>query len=457
MMFLSTAEFSSDERELNPAQVAAIFECYTNLHGIRVARDAFISMTLHCPPAVILKTLVQKQSKELEMLMQIYWLTWLENVYDWLKMFGICPWYLERVEKTIHYIPVVPPFGSGVIKTFLNKKHKQEFRWYWKDNKASIDYDKNMYFEHDGNPPTIEGFIRSPIATLIAEYNSSKIARNSCEMVWNQQARQQHIIEHHPPRNMPGDDNLVTLESFGERIAGQIIEDKERLNTMKINVKSANLKDVLKRTAAKNLGLDPSFGNPNIPTENAAQHYNMYTSSLISKATTLPPDFVYKAVPSPSITIDYVKINERMDEICSSIMDVPPNWIQGTSAKTVAAAHSSSRFVNERIKHWISLFERLCKKAIISAYGSTIQNELDDFRKIKNIVSLYADEEIVVIMPCTPVANIGDIQQIYTNGMISKENAALHIFNIIGVPATDIEMVQPPEMTKAISSSSSLI
>jgi hypothetical protein len=368
----------------------------------------------------------------------------MENMYDWLKMFGICPWYLEKVEKTMHYIPVVPPFGSGIIKTYMKKK-RQYFSWYWKEEQQ-MQADKNMYFEHDGNPPNIDGTIKSPVATIIAEYNTSKIVRNVSEMVWNQQARQQHIIEHHPPKNMPGDDNLVTLESFGEKIAGQVIEEKERLHNVKLNVKASNLRDVLKRTATKNLGLDPSFGNPNTATESATQHFNMYTSSILAKATTLPPDYIYKSVPNPEVSANYIQIQERMDEICSSVMDVPPNWIQGTSAKTVAAAHSSSRFVNERIKHWIGLFERTTKKAFILAYGDMIQANLEDMRKISNLISLYADEEIVIIMPCTPVANISDIQQIYSNGMISKENAALHIFNIIGVPANDIELVEPPRI-----------
>ena len=164
------ANTDDNEQRLNELQVEVVEEIYNTIPYIRIARDAFISMALHCPPTLSLKSLRGIQSPELDLLMEMYWLPWLRDMYDWLKVFGVCPWYFERVEGTDDVIPVVPGMDQGYITTYVNKKHRQKFKWYWTDQPVQNtnvlpEQDRKMYFEHDGSPPSNNGCLRSPMTS----------------------------------------------------------------------------------------------------------------------------------------------------------------------------------------------------------------------------------------------------------------------------------------------------
>jgi hypothetical protein len=143
--------------------------------------------------------------------------------------------------------------------------------------------------------------------------------------------------------------------------------------------------------------------------------------------------------------------------MATSVMDVPPHWFEGSNTRTVVGAQSAFRFVNERIKYWIAYFEKLVKKAFLISYGVVIQNELESrARQIsyaaltpERLLGIYADEEVEVHMPCTPIAGPADIRQLYLDGMIDKEGASRHLFTILGVPTQDISLVEPPILPTA--------
>jgi hypothetical protein len=454
---MSSIQEAFNERELNVDQMNAIREVYTTIPRIRVARDAFVSMVFHCPPQIVLKSMRETMvtTRELDMLIETYWMPWMADMYDWLKMFGVCPWYFGKLRNTIHSIPIVPPYGSGIIKTYMDKKRRQRFKWFWvRDyNDLDTESDPTMYFEVDGRPPSLNGYILSTVATLLPDFRTAKLVRENSEKAWQQQAHQQHIFEMHPPKNMPGDENLATLESFGERIAGQVIRDKESMANLKVNVRMDYLADHLLKSTMKNKGMESKYGQGfYLPTDTKRDAYGLQTASIIQKGTPLPPDYVYKPVPSPNVTANYLAILERLDSMATSVMDVPPHWFEGTNTRTVVGAQSAFRFVNERVKYWIGFFERVTKKAFLVSYGVVIQNELENrVRQIsyaaltpERLLGIYADEEVEVHMPCTPIAGPADIRQLYLDGMMDKETAAAHLFTILGVPIQDVSIVEPP-------------
>jgi len=203
---------NNGETPINKKDMKDIVDAFHHIPNLLLARDAFVSMILKCPATVTLKTLNQKQTKELEILMELYWLKWKIDMYDYLQMFGIAPWYWKKLQGTDHHIPVVPPFLSGYFTTYLDSRHEQQFNYYYNDNEKTV---SGMYFEIKGHPPTLNGQFTSPVSTILSDYKTCKILRQASELAWYQQPRQQHIIEHHPAKNYPGDDNLVTLESFG--------------------------------------------------------------------------------------------------------------------------------------------------------------------------------------------------------------------------------------------------
>lgn len=229
------------------SEVQDVYEIYHKTSVVKTSRDAFLSMCLHNPPQVKFNSgeTTRLPTEQLNLILTLYFVPWLKASYDWIKMVGVFPWYFETIRDTGFRVPVVPPFGSGYIVTLLNDRHKQEFRWYWSDTGK---HDRKMFFERKDHVPTLNGSLTSPIASLLGEWKTQKIVRQSHELAAYRQAHQQHVFEYHPPRNQVGDDNVTTLETFGEKIAGDVISAQERMNDARITVRTDALYKALLET-----------------------------------------------------------------------------------------------------------------------------------------------------------------------------------------------------------------
>jgi hypothetical protein len=211
------------EVQLDPAQVRDVHELYTTHPIIRAGRDSFVNMILRCRPSVTLKSMPFNITQELEMLLDFKWRHWAENVYDHVKMFGLCPFYLEKVPGTVHKYPVVPVFGSGVISTYLDNKSKQQFKWHESaqgmGRMRSTDTEKKdilWWYDSEIALPTKDGKLRSAVSTLLMDWRTRKIMIESMEIAQYQAARPQHVFEYSPPKSQHTEDNFTTLNSFGK-------------------------------------------------------------------------------------------------------------------------------------------------------------------------------------------------------------------------------------------------
>lgn len=447
----SQGYFNNNEIRLNRNDVNDIVDAYTTIPNIIIARDAFVAMILKCPAVIKLKTLKQEQTLELEILMELYWLTWKIDVYDWLQMFGVAPWYWEKILHTEHEVPVVPPLLSGEIATFMDGKHKQHFRYYYNDTSKPAG---GMYFETKGHAPMITGKLRSPVSTILKDYKTAKILREASELAWHQQARMQHVFEFHPPRNYPGDDNLVTLESFGENIAASVMRQQEELHNKKMNIRKSDMQQALMMAAYKNKGLNQKYGTTGyLSSETRSEQWERANASIVERGIPLSADFTYKPVPAPQIHANYVEIMHRLDQVSSAVMDIPANLLEiaTTRAATQINVQGNIRIVNERIKEWINYFQRITKKVFLLGYGDMIQEELNHRHfhgrlKPDELISIYADQEVEVYMKCSPIAQISDIRQAWLDGMMKKKTATQHTFSILGIPQGEISLTEYPDM-----------
>lgn len=427
------------ETQIIVSEVQDVFEIYHKHPYIKTTRDAFMSMTLHSPPVVTFhrgkgKGTEEDPTEELKLILKMYYVPFLENIYDWIKTVGVCPWYFETIRDTGHRVPIVPPVGSGYIVTLLNDKHKQEFRWYWNDGGK---YDRKMYFEKKDHVPTLNGSLTSPISSLLQEWKTLKVIRQSTELVAYRQARQQHVFEYHPPRNQVGDDNITTLESFGEKIAGGVMMAQERLQDAKITVRTDALYRAMLETSSANRGMQRTFGvGPFLRSEEQGEQWERENASVIDYALTMKPDFSYKPVPTPKLDIKLQEISQRFDHASSAVMDVPLQMID-SSGRVSSNMQGIMRFVNERIKEWLSFFEQVTKKVFLLSYGKILEESIQR-QPYKMIQQFTTDQSIEVHIPVTPVATYGDLKQAYTDELYKKETFAEHAFNSLGLPKEDI-------------------
>ena len=88
--------------------------------------------------------------------------------------------------------------------------------------------------------PTIDGYYTSPIATLLKSYRTVDILRRAQEVASYQAARPPHIFEHHPPKNGNDDNHLVSLDAYGEKAAGTMLNQVEGFAARKAYIDIAN-------------------------------------------------------------------------------------------------------------------------------------------------------------------------------------------------------------------------
>ena len=78
-----------NEVRLAADQVQDAHDLYTRHPILRSGRNALLTMVLRCRPKVQLNPLPHVLTKELEMLMDMRYRAAAENVYDWLKQYGV--------------------------------------------------------------------------------------------------------------------------------------------------------------------------------------------------------------------------------------------------------------------------------------------------------------------------------------------------------------------------------
>lgn len=451
-----------DEIRLDELTTKDIYELYNSTPSIKISRDAFLAMTLCTPFQVQIPSLDLQNDKGMEILIEQYWMPWLRTVYDWMKMFQICPYYFERVKKTDHYYPVVPEFGSGYITTFINDKHKQEWKWYWSHGMQSGDdtsEEKTMHWIIGHDKPSIYGTYRSPISTLLGDYKTLRILRESLEVASTQGCRPPLIFEYHPPRNDNGDDGLTTLEAFGEQVARVMSAKREALHSQKMKIRKSELMSQLYSSYMHNHGFRQQLGTGNTMmwSDTSRDAWERNNTGLVDRSIPLEADYVYKAPAKPSVMADLEKHANRFDDIASGIMDFPSELMNPKTGSRASNVAGPLRFVNEKVKDFLGFFKVITKHAYLLSYGKALQTTLDGIsRKImvhrlryKNrggivpaheIVDLYASTEVHIHMSCTPLNSYDDLRRMWQDSLISKDDFAKHAASLNSIPIEEINI-----------------
>jgi len=398
-----------------------------SISAIKTSSEAFLSILLQCPATVAMKSFNVMESRELETLLASAWMKWKREVYLRLKLFGICPWYFERVAKTIHKIPVVPPRKSGTISTYMDKRHHQRFKWRWNGEQTAT----KMYFEVREHPPSIFGEYTSSVIPLLNEYRSVKLVRDAKETAWFRQARPQHILEYRPSSGNITDTTaiLATQELSGEAICGTLRDTVEPVREMRIT----KVQEMIRKAEAAN-SIHRNVSEPYLRSEKARLRWEQQHNTLLSNMVPLTQDFYYKQVPPPRVNADLSRMIEQLEARAAMVSDIPKEVFSGNS-KTTQGAQNEIRFVNERIKNWINYLQDLTKRVLLLIYGKFIQKDLDALDRF-----YLVEDEIKVTMQCSPFTSYADLRQFVNDGIMSKETMARRAFESKGLPEDDITL-----------------
>lgn len=433
---------------LNEQQERDVTELYFGSPSIMMSRNSFMSMVIDCPPRVVLKNHPDiSESPMMADMMAEHYLPIAHKIYDWIKLKGVYPWYYKKIRNTGMTKPVIPELNSGYITTHLNKDHEQVFKWFWYGERKHY---SRMKFrtKKPNSQPDIHGNLRSDIYSAIAEYKTIKIVRESTEIASYHQARIQHIFEHKPPRNAPGDDNLTTLESFSDEIAGIVQRRQEGLRAKKMTLRTDSARLGVLEAISRNQHVKMRFGShPVLRSEDRGTQWERQNANLLDSAIPLQPDFVYKPAAVPKISVDLEPMSKRFDISLAATMEFPRQLIETSGNRNVN--DSSKQFLNARIKDWNHFITKEFKNIFMTIHEQDLEagfapvvkarRERDDYQ------SIHINDEVEIVMPCSTIAEYDDLKKMYMDGIMDKQTFGEHAYSIFGLSTEDMTLQEYPD------------
>ena len=398
------AKRKKNEIDLDQKQANQIYEVFTNVSAFSVAEDTFMSIVLSHGASVSMPKFKIAESKELKDLLQNEYIKWKGNMYRWLKMFGIYPWRLVYIKDSPHSYPEGLVYDSGYMTTYPDKKHRQQFRWYWHDRKH---HDHNVQFVTHRNLPTLKGKYTTPIVGLINDYILLQKAQYSVAEMWQDQVNPKYVLEHAKIHN--GSD-------WGATKLGSASATNRALGLNSLSVNRRVLLNTWERVQLKN--------HPELKE----------LRPIVDAAERVPTGFTLKRLESPKLNVDLIVMSRNLEEKASAIMDFKVDTNQ--FKKTNVQSDNYLRFLNERVKAWLTFFENQTGNVVKMVYATEITKS---FAKIDRFEGI--DLDLVVSMPCTPFTTLQDLETIWGHNIISQESFFKHAGRGIGIPENELNLV----------------
>lgn len=446
----------ANEVRLDQAAMADVVGMFRNVAVIKVARDAFLAMVLCGPFSFSIPRLGLVQTPDITMIIQRYWMPWLRSVYDWLRMFGVCPYYFKRANRrSNHQIPVVPDVEKGYITVSVDDRHDTKYRWYWSHG-VSVKEDARMLWVTRDDAPPITGQIISPLASLLARYRSLLVLQESQDDAATQAAHPPHLFEYHPPRSASGQDDLTHLTAqFGEKAAGVLRARKDQMKEREMQVRSKELFSQLQNTFMRNRRIDPAVERGRLLwTDTPGDVVKRHNPALYERGVALPADYKAATATKPTLVADLNKAVASFNLEAAAAMNFPLEMIHPTGGARAHNIQGSMRFINEAIKEWLAFFTSVAHSALIVAYKDQFDVLFDDARKVAvnrrggdpwDIAQMFPLLDVKVNMQCTPLMSYADLSQLHMDGLMTKETKAKHAFHLYGMPMDEIFVSDWPD------------
>jgi len=450
----------SGETPLNEDQWQDLLRMYRSEPVVKVARDAFLSMVLCGPFKFKIPKLGIEQNADMDMIVERFWMPWLRQVYDWLRLFGVAPYYFMLPHsKSSHQIPVVPDPEKGYITVSVDDRtHQTKYHWYWTHG-TTVKEEKKMLWVTRDDPPTIRGHIISPMASLLEGYRSLLVLRDSQDDASAQAAHPPHLFEFHPPKNAAGQDDLTHLKAqFGEKAAGLSRARQQEEQHREVRVRAKVLHQQLQRTYLKNRGInaDPAMARGRVLwTDTPEDVVKRHNPALHERAVALPADYKYSTAAKPSLVADYEKAHATFNLIAAAVMNFPLEMIQPTGSARTQNIQGSIRFVNEQIKEWLTFFSSVAQAALIIAYREEFDQLFSDVKKRALnrrggdpwdiALTAMPEVDVRVDMQCTPLMSYEELSQMHMDGIMDKDTFAEHAFHMRALPKSQMRVTEWPD------------
>lgn len=446
-----------DEHDLDAAAKADIIHIFRTETAISTSRESYLSTTLAVPFTFHIPKMGLQSKGDMERVIERHWMPWLRKVYDWTRMFGICPYYFER-RGAIHQVPIVPDIELGRITVSVNPKtRKLEYKWYWTPSGINMQmkHDKSILWVITDRAPTRSGTFRSLLASLLPRYRTLVILRRSLERASTQNTHLAHILEYHPSAGTASNDNLTQMvANFGEKAAGLSKARQEIARSKNIQVRTSELMQQIGSMNASHAAIGAQRQTRLMWTDTDASVLERMDTGL-NNMIPLRPDFKYVSPARSTVMAELEKYQNAFDVDAAAAMGYAYELIRPTGSSRTQNVRGGERFVNERAKDGIAFFTMVAHSALIIAYDKPLREGFTDFSSWHvnrrggdqhTVAELHPEIDVEVFMSSAPMITYETLEKMWQDGILSKQDFANHAFQINAMPLDQVQLFSVPDM-----------
>ncbi len=440
-----TAEVPLDENTMRDLQ-----DMYRDCAIFKIARTSFLAMAIPEPFTFSIPKLGIKSSADMNGIIRSRWMPWLWTVYDWCRLYGLCPYYFKN-KNGDHPVPATPDFEKGYITVEVDEQHETVFHWYW-NHGTTTQLEKDMLWILTEDHPACDGAICSRLKALLSDYRSlSKLQKNR-DIAATQQSRPVHLIEVTPEQRGAPDDNLNGLTADFGKAAGIGKERREMAQATRIEQAHARLRRQMSN--AQTLNTSRSTTRPTMWTDTPEMLLVEQNAGFDNNVVVLRPGYSYHEAARPQVVGDYEKAAAYFNMQASAMMDFSLEMLTPTGSSRAQNAESAARFENDRIKSQNAFFTTILQQALVIAYRKQFQQVMDDNARWRmsrlhgdpsSIPLLFPELDVIVTMSTSAVISNDELRNMRTDGVISQESMGRRMFRNAGLPEEELTKSSWPD------------
>ena len=361
-----------------------------------------------------------------------YWMPFARDVLDSFFMFGFAVCSVatksQRVgqrKKAKVEVPVVPPFGQYTMEVRMDTEtYEQTLHFVPLRSTIGADLDtrddasKTVLLCDDGMPNVSDGAYRSRVSTLLEPYRFVQRMRNYA-------VQAEHIRSHPPLITQDNPDKRPVNETLSEEAFADpselFHENEERRYRKNASTMNAMLNQ---QRMASELNRAPDVIQDGLPHD---PHTVSLTQSYHDNTFHLPDGTqIATQAPMPQCRTDLAELDRlRIDKVCGTF-GVPKSLVGfGTGARQ-GAQEVEYRMLMRTVEAHAAVLARTLHQVYNQLYGS--------------------EDSVEFSLPFMPLTSIDHIQQIFHEGVISKETQGKYLLRACGLPLMDLA-IQPQAAT----------
>ena len=398
---------------------------------IRACRDR-IAEALFSGGLVYKNAGKKKTSEEFQTELDNFWMSFAQNLFDDLFMFGFSTFFVEKIRSRIggtdstHKIPVVLPFGT--YRTLLKRKNAH-YSWHCYplergvSSSVTLTEDKKITYLHSSREflPSIAGYISTPITTLVSSF--TKLHELYHYALVAESIRSQPQLVTTTLKNDRSFEETAMLEDFSLNDA-ELYQHDEMVRRTEKDMMALRMQQQLTEelnSGGRNRGtIDPVTGRKMISRGFGLEKNTVHLGENKTTAGN---------VPMPVVRSDLMEMERNHQDTICSVLGVPRSIVMSEHNHSSGADNNNSG--NETFRRTVDSYRAQLTRLLNIAYET-----------------VYKVTDGKLTLPGTPLVNSETLNDLYEQGGISKKTQIKYLLRAAGLDDDDMDAARMKEVEK---------